>query len=562
MSPGSHRNASRCDPEACGCQGPSWSRRRRRRRSGRAVPGVRLVEQGRDPAGRLRGTASAAASTSSITGSRPASARPRPPSVSGSRPDPPGTVLGLLGRVAGLGALTAASAVATSARALAGRRGGRGVGGVVPAGPRLVDELGVGAPADEAAGGAGASSVSDAARGLGLIASTSAAVAASARPARGAAGSSQGSRSSSAVPTAGRRAGASAVAGSGPGRGLHRSASGAEASMVRLVPTVPASSVGSARRGVGGLVPRVAVVGRMLPASACAFSGEGSPSERPGAGRRPRRGSSQGSGSSPASSTGGRLGRGGPCAGSSPRVGIGIRAGSGSAGGSGQRRRPRSVPARHGGLGVGYGRRRSATSLGAARPSRASALVPPLRPSPRRRGRAPPLPPPLAPRWPRGPRTSARLAGLGLRLLAAPHGGEEHLGDVDDLDVLARDPRTAWRSDRREIITRQNGQPMAIRSAPVAMASSVRLRLMRVPSFSSIHIRAPPAPQQKERLTGARHLAQLDAGQRADAARAAGRRRCCGGRGSRGRGRSRTTPSTRRSSPRTARRLVRAGPPA
>ena len=49
-----------------------------------------------------------------------------------------------------------------------------------------------------------------------------------------------------------------------------------------------------------------------------------------------------------------------------------------------------------------------------------------------------------------------------------------------------------------EIITRQNGQPMAIRSAPVAMASSVRFMLIRVPSFSSIHMRAPPAPQQKE----------------------------------------------------------------
>ena len=47
-------------------------------------------------------------------------------------------------------------------------------------------------------------------------------------------------------------------------------------------------------------------------------------------------------------------------------------------------------------------------------------------------------------------------------------------------------------------MTRQNGQPMAMRSAPVARASSVRFVLMRVPSFSSIHMRAPPAPQQND----------------------------------------------------------------
>jgi hypothetical protein len=48
-------------------------------------------------------------------------------------------------------------------------------------------------------------------------------------------------------------------------------------------------------------------------------------------------------------------------------------------------------------------------------------------------------------------------------------------------------------------ITRQNGQPTAIWSAPVATASLVRLTLIRSPRFSSIHMRAPPAPQQKER---------------------------------------------------------------
>jgi hypothetical protein len=47
-------------------------------------------------------------------------------------------------------------------------------------------------------------------------------------------------------------------------------------------------------------------------------------------------------------------------------------------------------------------------------------------------------------------------------------------------------------------ITRQKGQPTAIWSAPVATASLVRLLLMRSPMFSSIHMRAPPAPQQKD----------------------------------------------------------------
>ena len=48
-------------------------------------------------------------------------------------------------------------------------------------------------------------------------------------------------------------------------------------------------------------------------------------------------------------------------------------------------------------------------------------------------------------------------------------------------------------------MTRQNGQPVTMVSAPVARASSVRSRLIRLPVFSSIHIRAPPAPQHSER---------------------------------------------------------------
>ena len=49
-----------------------------------------------------------------------------------------------------------------------------------------------------------------------------------------------------------------------------------------------------------------------------------------------------------------------------------------------------------------------------------------------------------------------------------------------------------------ESITRQNGQPTAIWSAPVPTASLVRFSLIRSPMFSSIHMRAPPAPQQKD----------------------------------------------------------------
>ena len=47
-------------------------------------------------------------------------------------------------------------------------------------------------------------------------------------------------------------------------------------------------------------------------------------------------------------------------------------------------------------------------------------------------------------------------------------------------------------------MTEQNGQATAILVAPVPIASSVRFWLIRVPSVSSIHMRAPPAPQQKD----------------------------------------------------------------
>ena len=54
-----------------------------------------------------------------------------------------------------------------------------------------------------------------------------------------------------------------------------------------------------------------------------------------------------------------------------------------------------------------------------------------------------------------------------------------------------------WATPSVSIVT-QNGQAAVTRSGESASASSVRLRLIRVPRSSSIHIRAPPAPQQND----------------------------------------------------------------
>ena len=59
-------------------------------------------------------------------------------------------------------------------------------------------------------------------------------------------------------------------------------------------------------------------------------------------------------------------------------------------------------------------------------------------------------------------------------------------------------PLACWAVSPSESMTRQNGQPTAIWSAPVSTASTVRFTLIRSPMFSSIHMRAPPAPQQKD----------------------------------------------------------------
>ncbi len=45
----------------------------------------------------------------------------------------------------------------------------------------------------------------------------------------------------------------------------------------------------------------------------------------------------------------------------------------------------------------------------------------------------------------------------------------------------------------------QNGQAVETMSGSSASASSVRSTLIDLPIFSSIHMRAPPAPQQKPR---------------------------------------------------------------
>jgi hypothetical protein len=48
-------------------------------------------------------------------------------------------------------------------------------------------------------------------------------------------------------------------------------------------------------------------------------------------------------------------------------------------------------------------------------------------------------------------------------------------------------------------MTMQYGQAVETTSGSSASASSIRSTLIRLPIFSSIHIRAPPAPQQKPR---------------------------------------------------------------
>ena len=111
-------------------------------------------------------------------------------------------------------------------------------------------------------------------------------------------------------------------------------------------------------------------------------------------------------------------------------------------------------------------------------------------------GAAPPPAPPAAAAP--APDLAAAPAATGLR--------DSPLTDASSSWATSRtstssraEPSACFAVSPSESITRQNGQPVAIWSAPVSTASVVRLRLIRSPSFSSIHIRAPPAPQQKER---------------------------------------------------------------
>ena len=83
-------------------------------------------------------------------------------------------------------------------------------------------------------------------------------------------------------------------------------------------------------------------------------------------------------------------------------------------------------------------------------------------------------------------------------------------------------------------ITVQNGQATASVSAPVSAASRARSSLIS-PARSSIHMCAPPAPQQKVRLPAALHLDRLP--DRLDQLARVARARRCGGPGSRSRGR-------------------------
>ena len=65
-------------------------------------------------------------------------------------------------------------------------------------------------------------------------------------------------------------------------------------------------------------------------------------------------------------------------------------------------------------------------------------------------------------------------------------------------------------------IVMQNGHAVATVDAPVASACAVREALIRVPRVSSIHMRPPPAPQQNGLAAVVVHLAQLEAGDRAE----------------------------------------------
>ena len=87
---------------------------------------------------------------------------------------------------------------------------------------------------------------------------------------------------------------------------------------------------------------------------------------------------------------------------------------------------------------------------------------------------------------------------------------QQHLGDVEHLDGLVGGALLRrWATPSVSMIDAER----AGRGDDVgreASASSVRLRLIRVPRSSSIHMRAPPAPQQNDRSAVARHLGERE----------------------------------------------------
>ena len=83
-----------------------------------------------------------------------------------------------------------------------------------------------------------------------------------------------------------------------------------------------------------------------------------------------------------------------------------------------------------------------------------------------------------------------------------PHYGYrtgQQLRDVDDFECVLGFAGALFRATASPSMTRQYGQEVEMVSGSSARASSIRSVLIRVPIRSSIHIRAPPAPQQNPR---------------------------------------------------------------
>ena len=93
-------------------------------------------------------------------------------------------------------------------------------------------------------------------------------------------------------------------------------------------------------------------------------------------------------------------------------------------------------------------------------------------------------------------------------------GAGQDLGHVDDFEVSLASPELFLALTASPSMTRQYGQPVEMVSGSVPSASSIRSVLIRLPIRSSIHIRAPPAPQQNPRFLHRCISCGLDAGHR------------------------------------------------